>query len=118
MIIKSIEKIELLKNDAEKLQAALFKVENDIYKEEEKLPYIYGRCIKQLICHHQSDYHKADDETTISIGDVILFFKYPHSKYTSVNVNSWEYFHIPYSEEYFDFFTSNDDVDHREFYRD
>lgn len=80
------------------------KINDEMYK----LPMIYGRCIKELVCHHQSDQYNTSDTTTIKVGDVIEFFRYPQYNSITFHPNCGEYFEVPYSEEYFEFFTSED----------
>lgn len=116
--MSSIEKIKKLKTQLEKLQVEIIDIEFQIQKEEENLPYIYGRCKKELECQYQSDYHNTTDTAIVNPGDVIQFFKYPHHQFVTKNINSWEFIYIPYSEEYFDFFSSTDDVECRSFYKD
>lgn len=99
-------------NDLQKIQRDLMQ---EVYKEMQKLPMIYGRCKKELKCDHQSNDFKASDSTTIKVGDVIEFFRYPLYDHVSFNPSSGEYFDVPYSEEYFDFFTSFDYVENKSF---
>lgn len=102
-------------NDLQKVQRDLMQ---EVLKEMQKLPIIYGRCKKELKCDHRSDEFNTSDSTTIEVGDVIEFFRYPLYDHVSFNPSYGEYFDVPYSEEYFDFFTSFDYVECKSFNRD
>jgi hypothetical protein len=88
------------------LTSELNKVQMEIQNEILSLPKIYGRCIKELKCPHNSDwdnYHPTTESTTIYVGDFIEFFRYPLSDFVAFKVNDGEYFNVLYSEEYFEF---------------
>lgn len=80
------------------------------------LPMIYGKCIKELKCEHRNDNRCADDweweddETIIEVNDIVKFFRYPVSKTITVNLASGGHFKVPFSSEYFEFFTADPDA--------
>jgi hypothetical protein len=98
-----------------RLQSVQNTLMQEIYTEVQKLPTIYGRCKKELSIDHQSYEINSTGSTVIKVGDIIEFFKYPISDHVSFNPSCSEYFDVPYSEEYFDFFTSFDYVDSKSF---
>lgn len=103
--------LEKLLDQQKKLRGTIqFLVEQDnelqkgINREVLMLPMIYGRCIKQLECWHQSDQHNTSESTVIHVGDVIEFFRYPLYDHVTFHPYSGEWFDVPYSTEYFEFF--------------
>lgn len=105
------ERIEDLVATRNSLRAQVYALDVLIIKETEKLPMIYGRCKKRLVCEHQSDVHNTSDDTVIEVGNVIEFFRYPLHTRKSFYPSSGEYFNLPFSDEYFEFFTSDEHVD-------
>lgn len=93
------------------LQREMTDLEHSICAETKKFPKIYGRCIKELKCHHQSYEFNTSDVTIIKVGDIIEFSNHPLKDDVSFNPNSGEYFNVPRSNEHFSFFTSNEYVE-------
>lgn len=98
---------QLLTDQIRELQLKELKLQGRIQTLSLNLPMIYGKCKKELVCKHYSNYNNTDEQTIIVPGDIVEFFRlaleneifiYPYD-------SEEEYFKIPYSEEYFDFFT-------------
>jgi len=104
-------KIDVLRNQKSAIQR---KIQDKICD----LPMIYGRCIKKLVCYHQSDFHNTSDTTTIEVGDVLQFFRYPNRDSITFYPSGGEYFYVPCSKEHFEFFSTHDYVETVSFDRD
>lgn len=87
------------------------KNESRIYDEIKASPKVYGRCIKELECVHQSDVHKPGDVTVIKVGDIVHFSGYP--LYKSVGfIPCWgEYFDVDMDPKHFEFFESSETLE-------
>ena len=98
-----------LRASIQSLREQDMKLQRQINDEVYLLPMIYGRCIKELVCDHQSDQHNASDSTTIHVGDVLEFFRYPLHDRITFHPCGGEWFDVPFSTEYFEFFTEPDE---------
>jgi hypothetical protein len=96
---------EIIDNKLHSLQMKQLKIQGEIQFLVCSLPMIYGKCKKELVCHHQSDEFNCYEKTVINPGDIIEFFRFPLENSIRIKPQYGEYFDIPYSEEYFDFFT-------------
>jgi hypothetical protein len=87
------------------------KNESRIYDEIKAGPKVYGRCIKELECVHQSDVHKPSDVTVIKVGDVVHFGSYPLYKSVTFHPCWGEYFDVDMDPKHFEFFESSETLD-------
>ena len=110
-----LQKLQELTTKISSLEREKNELQHSIYKETQKFPIIYGRCIKELQCHHQSWEFNTSDFTTIKVGNIIEFSNHPLKDHVTFNPNSGEYFDIPRSNEHFSFFTSNEYVEYSSF---
>ena len=92
------------------MQGMYSKNESRIYDEIKAGPKVYGRCIKELECTHQSDVHKPSDTTIIKVGDVIHFSGYPLYKSVTFHPCWGEYFDVDMDPKHFEFFESTEDI--------
>lgn len=113
-----LQKSQELTKRISSLERELNETQHLIYNETKKFPSIYGRCIKELKCHHQSYEFNTSDSTIIKVGDIIEFSNHPLENHVTFNPNSGEYFDVPRSNEYFSFFASSEYVEHLSFNRD
>ena len=112
--IKQIEELvaqkQLLTDQIRQLQLQELKLQGQIQTLSFNLPMIYGKCKKELVCKHYSNYNNTDEQTIISPGDIVEFFR--HSTESEIFIYPYdsdeEYFKIPYSKEHFDLFTCKD----------
>lgn len=93
------------------MQGMYSKNESRIYDEIKASPKVYGRCIKELKCVHQSDVHKAGDVTVIKVGDVVHFGSYPLYKSVTFHPCWGEYFDVDMDPNHFEFFESSETLD-------
>jgi len=80
----------------------------EIIDQSHKVGHVYGKCKKELICRHWSYEHKADDTTTIKVGQIIHFDTFPLENYIELRRSWQEYITVEMNEEYFDIFVSKE----------
>jgi hypothetical protein len=81
-------------------------VEREIWEHIKSGLQTYGRCIKQLVCVHQSDSHKPSDDSIIKVGDLVHFHSYPIYESVTFHPCWGEYFEVEMDTEYFEIFQS------------
>lgn len=91
------------------------KIERLIITEQLKIGRTYGRCIKEFVVDYQSYEFNADDKTVIKVGDVVEFSSFPLSNSEDFTVCSGEFITIHMDPEFFEIFTSTENIETRGF---